>query len=184
VMPDRHNAMHIRYATQRQHIVDSVRMPPFPRFASVYLSANELAHVLLSLARCAALPTPCLILSARALHHRPLRARRRTIPIIPSPRLWPQAHPALPLCPHRHVQREQRLEPRLHWCAAGAVGRIGFRRVGYVSMIHLRNPYQIHLSSLQGSHHLGHNFSCSTFSSSRFPSSSRRSHTRPRMRGR
>ena len=26
VMPDRHNAMHIRYATQRQHIIDSVRI--------------------------------------------------------------------------------------------------------------------------------------------------------------
>jgi len=85
-----------------------------------------------SVARYAALPTPCLIFPARSLYHRPLRARRGAIPADPPPRIRSQAHTALPLWPHRHVQREQRMEPRLHWRAGRAVGRFGFRRVGYV----------------------------------------------------
>lgn len=85
-----------------------------------------------SVARYAALPAPCLIFPACTLHHRPLRARCGTIPADPPPRIRSQAHAALPLWPHRHVQREQRMEPRLHGCARRAVGRSGFHWVGYV----------------------------------------------------
>ena len=52
VMPIRHNAMHIRYATQRQHIIDSVRMPPSSFLRRSYLLTDLPLLALGSLIRC------------------------------------------------------------------------------------------------------------------------------------
>ena len=84
------------------------------------------------LARCAALPTSCLILPPRTLHPHTLCPCRWPIPTLPSSRIRPSAIAALPIYAHSLLQHGQRLESHHLEYNARQVGRIGFCRDGCV----------------------------------------------------
>lgn len=91
------------------------------------------------LARCAALPTSCLILPPRTLHPHSLCPCSRSIPTIPSSRIRPSAIPALPIYAHFLLQHGQRVESHHLECTARQVGRIGFCRDGCVLLSQYRH---------------------------------------------